>query len=512
MSTRPNRRSKKLRPKAHDTEPDANIHPPKWVDVSAQSLLDAAPDAMLIVNRAGEIVVANSQAEKLFGYVREELIGRPVESLIPPRLRTEHPQHREHFFGDPRVRPMGMSLELFALRKDATEVPVEISLSPLTNEAGTFVVSAIRDATDRRRTEGLKMLDAVLRETRESEERFSLVADTAPVLIWMSGTDKLRNYFNKPWLDFTGRSVDVEFGNGWLDGLHPEDLRRCTDTYLQAFDHQKEFRAEYRLRRHDGEYRWVLDIGVPRFDQDRSFVGYVGIGVDITDHRRAEEALASMSHRLIEAQERERTRIARELHDDTTQRLAMLAIGIEQLKNDLPEQAVELRESVDDLWKQTLELSKDVQALSHQLHSSKLEHLGLVAAMKGFCQEFGEQQNVEIDFKSRDLPSSLSQDISLCLFRVLQEALHNSAKHSGAGQFEVQLWGTSDEAHLMIRDSGSGFEPEAARKGRGLGLISMEERVKFLNGTFSIESKLKSGTAIHARVPLGASDSSRAVG
>src|SRR5271167_4493425 len=139
---------------------------------------------MLVVNRAGEIVVANLQAEKLFGYGREELIGRSVESLIPPRLRAEHPQHRGNFFGAPRVRPMGVGLELFALREDGTEVPVEISLSPLTTESGTFVVSAIRDATDRRRTEELKTAEAVVHETRESEERFRLIADTAPVLIW----------------------------------------------------------------------------------------------------------------------------------------------------------------------------------------------------------------------------------------------------------------------------------------------------------------------------------------
>ncbi|MGZ7102149.1 MAG: PAS domain-containing protein [Candidatus Angelobacter sp.] len=203
MNTSPYRRGKEFLPEAHDAEPDANIQWPKWADVSAQSLLDAAPDAMLVVNRAGEIVVANLQAERLFGYEREELIGRSVESLIPSRLRAEHSQDRKNFFGDPPVRPTGMGLELLALRKDGTEVPVEISLSTLTSEAGTFVVSAIRDATDRRRTEGLKVLDAVLRETRESEERFSLIADTASALIWMSGSDKLCTHFNKPWLDLT---------------------------------------------------------------------------------------------------------------------------------------------------------------------------------------------------------------------------------------------------------------------------------------------------------------------
>jgi signal transduction histidine kinase len=180
----------------------------------------------------------------------------------------------------------------------------------------------------------------------------------------------------------------------------------------------------------------------------------------------------------------------------------MLAIGIEQLRNDLPEEAVEIRGRVDELWKQALELSKDIQALAHELHSPKLELMGLIAAMKGFCQEFGEQQKVEIDFKTHGSLSLLAPDVSLCFFRVLQEALHNSAKHSGVRYFEVRLWGTADEIHLTVRDSGAGFDRESARQSRGLGLLSMEERLKLIKGTLSIESQPKCGTTIHAHVPL----------
>jgi len=170
-----------------------------------------------------------------------------------------------------------------------------------------------------------------------------------------------------------------------------------------------------------------------------------------------------MSRRLIEAQEQERTRIGRELHDDIGQRLAMLAIALEQLQESraLP---AEVRSHVDELKKQTSEVAADIQSLSHELHSAKLEYLGITAAMRGFCKEFGEQQKVEIDFQTHGLPSPIPPDAALCFFRVLQEALHNSAKHSGVRHFEVQLWGTSDEIHLTVTDSGAGFDLETARK------------------------------------------------
>jgi PAS domain S-box-containing protein len=318
----------------------------------------------------------------------------------------------------------------------------------------------------------------------------------------MSGTDKLCTYFNKPWLDFTGRPLQSELGNGWAEGVHSDDLQRCLDTYTQASDRREDFSMEYRLRRHDGEYRWVLDIGVPRFNPDRSFAGYIGSCMDVTERKLAEEALSSISSRLIEAQEQERTRIARDLHDDINQRLALLAIELERLKIDIPDSNVEVLHRMDELRKHTSEIATDIQALSHELHSPRLEYLGIVAAMRGFCQEFGEKQKLEIDFRSHDLPSPVPPNTSLCLFRVLQEALHNAAKHSGSARFVVRFWGTPGEIHLTISDSGVGFDLDAALKGRGLGLISMQERVRLVNGTISIASKATSGTEISVRVSV----------
>jgi signal transduction histidine kinase len=255
------------------------------------------------------------------------------------------------------------------------------------------------------------------------------------------------------------------------------------------------------MKRPDGSVIWVEKTGRAHFNEQGKLLRIVGMVADITERRLAEAALADMSRRLLEAQEQERNRIARELHDDVGQRLAMLAIELDQLHQNPPD-LPEVRRRMGELQKQASEIATDIQMLSHELHSTKLEYLGPVAAMRGLCRELGEQTKVKIDFKGQDLPSPLPPDISLCLFRVLQEALHNSVKHSGALHVEVGLWGTPDEIHLAISDPGVGFDREAAKGARGLGLVSMEERLKLVKGSISIESQPKRGTTIHARVPL----------
>jgi len=316
-------------------------------------------------------------------------------------------------------------------------------------------------------------------------------------MIWMSGPDKLCNYFNQPWLRFTGRPIEAELGNGWLEGVHPEDLKDCLDTYMRAFDRRESFRMQYRLRRQDGEYRWLFDIGVPRVAADGSFAGYTGSCIDVTDRKLAEQAMTEIRGKLIEAQEQERTRIGRELHDDITQRLALLAVELTQLEYD----PSDVQSRVGKLRKETTEISEDVQALSHELHSSKLEYLGAVAGIRSWCKEFAERQNMEIDFES-DVTTVPPFEIGVCLLRVLQEAVHNTVKHGGVKRIEVRLLEQSSQVHLIVSDSGKGFDVESAMQAKGLGLTSMRERVRLVNGTIAIESKPRSGTTIAVRVPL----------
>ncbi len=218
-------------------------------------------------------------------------------------------------------------------------------------------------------------------------------------------------------------------------------------------------------------------------------------------NKQAEEALSSVSYRVIEAEEQERQRIAHDLHENIGQRLTMLFLQIDKLKRDSLT-AADAQSQLDALLKQSSEILTDVKASAHELYSPRLEYLGIAGVMSSFCQDFGEEKKVEIDFKSEGLPSLVPQDITLCLFRVLQEAAHNAVQHSGVRQFEGRLWAISDEIHLTVSDRGVGFNLEMARKARGLGLNRMEERLKLVKGSLSIDSQPKRGTTIHARVPL----------
>ena len=233
---------------------------------------------------------------------------------------------------------------------------------------------------------------------------------------------------------------------------------------------------------------------------------------DITERKLAEDAMADIGSRLIQAHEDERAWIARELHDDVNQRIALLAIELDRWNQQLPPSAVEFHDHIHHAGQRLSDIAADIQALSHRLHSSKLEYLGLVAAAKSFCKELSEQQKVEIEFSHTAIPRSVPKEISLCLFRVLQETLQNAVKHSGVRHFKVELSGAEGEIQLTVSDLGVGFDPQDPMYRCGLGLISMRERMQLVNGEISITSQPGSGTTIHARVPFKGIDPLMAVG
>jgi signal transduction histidine kinase len=205
-----------------------------------------------------------------------------------------------------------------------------------------------------------------------------------------------------------------------------------------------------------------------------------------------------VNRRLLAAQEDERRRIARELHDHLSQQLALLAIDLQDLTRNPPATRHELAAALHEDWRRTTEIASDVHAISHRLHPSKLETLGLVTTLRAHCRDLS-RKSLTTHFSEQDLPSNVSADISLCLFRVAEEALSNVARHSGAPEAFVTLFATASDVVLRVADSGSGFD-DGEKQGHGIGLVSMRERVEALGGTFSICSTAGTGTVIEARV------------
>jgi PAS domain S-box-containing protein len=342
---------------------------------------------------------------------------------------------------------------------------------------------------------------------REAEARFHVMADSTPSLVWMCDPHGKITYLNERRIAFTGPDPEAGYGDNWIAYIHPDDVQNVLNSLYKALKDHRPFSKEYRLRRSDGVYRRMFDVASPRVNGDGSFGGFIGSAIDVTDQKLAQQALENVSGQLIEAQEKERTRIARDLHDDICQRLALLSMEIEQADHG---QGGSKR--LEEIRKHCSEIAGDVQSLSHQLHSSKLDYLGVVAAVRGFCSEFSKQHKVNIEFTDSDVPVNLSKQISLCLFRVAQEALYNAVKYSGVSQCSLEIKGMADEIQLTVRDKGAGFNVEAAKRNRGLGLVSMQERVHLVGGTFTVESQPGKGTVILVVVPIAVENGSAADG
>jgi PAS domain S-box-containing protein len=332
---------------------------------------------------------------------------------------------------------------------------------------------------------------------RESEERFRLLADSTPAMIWMCDPQGKITYVNSRGMAFGDARPAPGYGHGWMEFIHPDDRPELSNLIATALKDRQTFSHEYRLRRRDGEYRWMYDVASPRVNGDGSFAGFIGSVIDTTDQKLAQQALERVSGQLIEAQEKERRRIARELHDDICQRLGLLSVEIDEARRSSNVSDRQLEE----IRNHSIEIAQEVHAMSRRLHSAKLEYLGLVPTLKGFCEEMSKKHEVGVEFTDRDVPQHLSPDISLCLFRVAQEALNNAVKYSGANRFAVELRGSPGEVILEVTDWGAGFDVDEAKQNRGLGLVSMQERVNLVEGRYSIESNPGKGTRIIAVVP-----------
>jgi PAS domain S-box-containing protein len=338
------------------------------------------------------------------------------------------------------------------------------------------------------------------RALSQSEQKFSKSFRHSPLAVTITRMSDARYIdVNDTFEEQTGWTRQEVIGRTPLDIClweDPENRVSMTER-LRATGHVRDL--EFRVRRKNGTV--ITALGSAELIDVNGEPCALSVAADITERKLAEEALAGVSRKLVEAQEAERTHIARELHDDINQRIALLAINLDLLRRALPASEIDTRREIDDAYEQVADLGTDIQALSHRLHSSKLEYLGLKAAVTGFCRELSQRESLKIQLRVENLPETLSHEISLCLFRVLQEAIHNALKYSGMGECDVSLTGTSTEIQLIVHDSGAGFDPNSVN-GHGLGLTSMRERLRLVRGQLSIESRPQHGTTIRASVPV----------
>jgi PAS domain S-box-containing protein len=461
---------------------------------------------MVAVDRSGRIVQANLQAEAMFGYDRDELRGQSIEILLPARLRDHHRQHRESFAAEPRRRAMGAGLRLFGLRKNGSEFPVDITLTPVEGRTDGVVMAAVRDMSER----------------REAQRRFRRLLESAPdamILVGSDGRIALVNGHAERLFGYTRQ----ELVRQPLTMLAPPPLRDAATRAVETFF------AEPRLfhlgtdgtplvtgLRKDGR-ELPLQLTVSPLETEIGVLAVASVR-DLTERREAErqremlyldncasrERLAVLSTRLLAAQESERRTIARELHDEIGQALTAVSVNLQTLHTmpDSPDRLDILDESVT-ITQQTL---RQVRDLSLDLRPSLLDDLGLGPALRWYLERQAQRVGCAVTLEDELGDTRYPAPIETTCFRVAQEALTNVVRHSNARAVRVSVRRDGDEIRLTIEDDGTGFDVDAARerasKGHSLGLLGMEERALLAGGRIEITSRPGSGTRVVARLPV----------
>ena len=487
-----------------------------------RAVFENNPTMYFMVDPRGTVLSVNPYGASQLGYAVDELVG---ESVLKVFAETEWDTVQRTL--DACVERLGhvMSWEICKVRRDGSVLWVRETAKAMRRIDGSPVVLiACEDITLRKRTEA---------ELRESERRHRHIFHATGVSIWeedfsavkaaiddlkRSGVHDLHDYLqsspefidhaislvrivdvNEATLNLFGASNKAEL----IGSLHNVFTVETRDVFagelIAIADGQASFEGETILKKLNGESMVVLfSVSFP--PPDAAFDAVLVSIMDITDRKRAEQELEELAGRLIHAQEQERSRIGRELHDHISQMLGVLTIRMDQLRADEATPPT-IADALEKLRRSAAEITDDIHGLSHRLHSSALDYLGLATALQKLVNEFSARHGIAIDFEHGVLPAPLPSEVSLCLFRVTEESLTNIAKHSHARSGRVQVNGASDGIHLTVEDSGSGFDLDSLESRAGLGFVSMRERLRLVRGTVRVESAPSRGTRIHVWVP-----------
>jgi signal transduction histidine kinase len=350
------------------------------------------------------------------------------------------------------------------------------------------------------RVRGLDIeLEAKNLEYQSVLNALKMAEDTARVGVWIREVATGKITASEEWREIYGFAADEEINiEKFLERVHPDDKKMVQKNQALIFDEPTLIDQSYRIILPDGRTRWLRS--KKNFEMVGDAPAFVyGATADVTRQMEAEDAASRLGGLLIGAMEIERSRLARELHDDLSQQVALLSIKLEMLTKA---GETEFGDRVHELSEDLGGISDDIRRMSHTLHPAKLDQLGLAAAVRGFCREFNELHKITVDLRCGELPKDISRNVSLCVYRLTQEALQNIAKHSHAQKADVEIRVRRDSLILKVSDDGVGFERSESQTNGSLGLISMHERVASVNGKLNINSKIGSGTHIRAEFPM----------
>lgn len=449
-----------------------------------------APLALSLTSlRDHRFIDVNNQYAKATGYSREELLGKTPYDLgiwVHPEKRMEIVRRLESTGEVGNVEILYHTKAGEIREAVGSVIQIEVNGEPC-------MLATVTDTTDRNRA---------LRALRESEEclRIAVQAGHMYTFDWNVVTDAVnRSEQSVRILDFT-RSGSPHTKQELIDRILPDDRQTYIATLKAITAERPDYKAVFRLKMRDGSIAWLEESGRGIFGPDGSLMKVIGITSDVTEIRDTERALRELNGRLITSQEEERRRIARELHDHIGQEIALLCVQAQRLDSGAADEEHTSPAEVHEIYRRLKVLANDVSKLSHRLHSSELTLLGLAIAADRLCRDFAHQYELDVDCHIKGLPSHLDSAKSLCIYRVLEEALQNIVKHSHATQVIVNLLTHENRVILKVEDNGEGFDAQKAS--HGLGLLSIRERLNLVGGRFNIVSSRRCGTAVSAEVPI----------